>query len=112
MWQNEGILPLNQKDRISVMNYLTLTDRSTSQTCGWEWVLLRLLNKGTAVNIALPPCNLPRHQLDASRAKRGKRGSPATQSLPKFCSAFTRTVTWFLKMWLYLPEVKKISLWC
>lgn len=64
------------------------------------------------MSVALPPCNLPRTRLDASRAKRGKRGSLVTQSLQEFCSAFTKTVTLFLKTWPYLPEVEKLNLWC
>lgn len=112
MWQNEGILLLKWKDRIYFINYLTLIDSSTSQIWGWEWILLMLLNKWTAMYIALPPCNVPRYQLDASRGNRVKRGSIVTQSLHKFCTAFSKTVTLFLKMWLYLPEVEKLNLWC
>lgn len=33
--------------------------------------------KPTALQIALPSCNLPRYQLDATRAKKGKRAAQA-----------------------------------
>lgn len=64
---------LNPKGRIYIINCLILRDSSTSETCGWEWVLLVHCVNLTAVYIALPPCNLPRYQLDASKAKRGKK---------------------------------------
>lgn len=76
MWQNEGVLLLNWTDRGFIINYLTLTDRSTWQTCGWEWVLLRLLNKRAAMYIALPPCNLPRYQQHAFKGQKGKKREP------------------------------------
>lgn len=65
--------------------------------------------KPTALCIALPPCNLPSYQLDATRAKKGKR---ATHNLPKFFSAVTKALTSFPKMWLYLPGVERLGFWC
>lgn len=63
--------------------------------------------KRAALHIALPPCNLPRYQLDATRAKKEKR---AAHSLHKFFNALTKALMLFLKMWLYVPGLKKLGL--